>query len=158
MHATTTATHSAPPVAQGQDPTLAILEQHRALWAKKPSLRRVYESYFQDIIELCGADRPIVELGAGPGFFKAFCPEIIATDIAPTPWNDAVVHACALPYTDESVGNLVMIDVFHHLADPYRFLEEASRVLKVGGRVIMLEPWTSPVGYLFYRYIHHDQP
>ncbi len=156
MNATTKATDAARPVAQGVDPGLAILEQHRAVWAKKPSLRRVYESYFRSIIELCSGDRPIVELGAGPGFFKACCPEIIATDISPTPWNDAVVDACALPYDDASVANLVMIDVFHHLENPYRFMEEASRVLKVGGRVVMLEPWTSPVGYLFYRYIHHE--
>ena len=156
MNAATAATIPARLVAQGGDPGLAILERHRAVWAKKPSLRRVYKSYFRSIIELCSGDRPIVELGAGPGFFKACCPEIIATDISPTPWNDAVVDACALPYDDASVGNLVMIDVFHHLENPHRFMEEASRVLKVGGRVIMLEPWTSPVGYLFYRYIHHE--
>ena len=156
MNAATTAANAAPQVAQDGDPGLAILEQHRAVWAKKPSLRRVYESYFRSIIELCSVDRPIVELGAGPGFFKACCPEIIATDISPTPWNDAVVDACALPYDDAYVGNLLMIDVFHHLENPYRFMEEASRVLKVAGRVVMLEPWTSPVGYLFYRYIHHE--
>lgn len=91
MNAATTATIPAPLVAQGGDPGLAILERHRAVWAKNPSLRRVYKSYFRSIIELCSGDRPIVELGAGPGFFKACCPEIIATDIprllGTTPWS-----------------------------------------------------------------------
>ncbi len=133
-----------------------ILTRHRRVWSKKPSLRRVYEAYFRTILEQCGTHRPIVELGSGPGFFKEFAPQTIATDVEPTPWIDLVVNGCELPFKDESVGNIVMTDVFHHIARPAKFLEEAARVLKIGGRIIMLEPWTSPLGYLFYRYIHHE--
>jgi len=133
-----------------------ILTRHRRVWSRKPSLRRVYETYFRTILEQCGTRRPIVELGSGPGFFKEFAPHAIATDVESTPWIDLVVDACELPFADESVGNIVMLDVFHHIARPAKFLEEAARVLKLGGRIIMLEPWTSPLGYLFYRYIHHE--
>ncbi len=140
----------------GVDPDRLMLETHRAAWAKNPALRRVYESYFQTILDLCGPQRPIIELGTGPGFLKAFCPEIIATDITPTPWLDAVVDGCQLPFKSESAGNIVMMDVFHHIARPLQFLDEASRVLALGGRIVMLEPWTSPLGYLFYRHIHHE--
>jgi SAM-dependent methyltransferase len=134
----------------------ATLERHRSVWAKKASLRGVYESYFRRILDSCSPMRPILELGSGPGFFKEYCPEIMATDIAPTPWIDAVVDGCCLPYGNGSVGNIVMIDVFHHIAQPQRFLEEACRVLSPGGRIVMIEPWTSAVGYLFYRYVHHE--
>ena len=144
-------THALP-----EDAGSVILKEHREIWSKKPALRRVYEFYFRTILDACGPTRPIVELGSGPGFLKAFCPEIIATDISPTPWIDAVVDGCRLPYRDESVGNIVMMDVFHHIAKPMAFLTEASRVLTLGGRIVMLEPWTSPLGYLFYRYIHHE--
>jgi SAM-dependent methyltransferase len=119
-------------------------------------LRRVYEGYFELVRGRCTPGRPVVELGAGPGFLKAYWPEIIATDVVPTPWADRVVDATALPFEAGEVGNLVMFDVFHHLAAPPAFLEEAARVLAPGGRVVMLEPWTSALGYLFYRHIHHE--
>jgi SAM-dependent methyltransferase len=81
---------------------------------------------------------------------------VIATDVVATPWAERVVDATALPFEDASVGNIVMVDVFHHLAAPQDFLREASRVLMSGGRVVMLEPWTSPLGYLFYKHVHHE--
>lgn len=136
--------------------TRDILDRHRRVWANKPSLRAVYQSYFQNILNLSSSHRPIVELGSGPGFFKAYFPDLIATDIEPTPWIDAVVDGSDLPYADRSIGNIVMVDVFHHIARPTQFMQEASRVLKPGGRVVMLEPWTSPLGYIFYRHIHHE--
>jgi len=136
--------------------SLEILERHRRIWSEKPALRRVYQSYFRTILEQCGTRRPIIELGSGPGFFKSFAPETIATDVEATPWIDMVADGGELPFASESAGNIVMIDVFHHIARPARFLEQAARVLTIGGRIIMLEPWTSPLGYLFYRYIHHE--
>lgn len=149
-------TSSPAPASTKSGSVRSTLEQHRAVWERKSSLRRVYESYFRYILEFCSSLRPITELGSGPGFFKTFCPEIIATDVAPTPWIDAVVDGCCLPYRDNSVGNIVMIDVFHHMARPMQFLKEAARVLKPGGRIVMIEPWSSPLGYCFYRYIHHE--
>lgn len=136
--------------------TRDILDRHRKVWAKKASLRAVYQSYFQNILNLSSSHHPTVELGSGPGFFKAFFPDLIATDIEPTPWIDAVVDGGDLPYANSSVGNIVMVDVFHHIARPMQFLQEATRVLKPGGRVVMLEPWTSLLGYIFYRHIHHE--
>lgn len=136
--------------------TRETLERHRRVWGKKPSLRRVYEGYFRDILARCGHQRPIVELGSGPGFFKAFCPDLIATDVESSPWIDRVVDGTRLPFGDGEIGNLVMIDVFHHLPQPRSFLDEAARVLRPEGRIVMLEPWTSALGYLFYRHIHHE--
>jgi SAM-dependent methyltransferase len=132
------------------------LQQHRNVWACKPVLRRVYQQYFDKVLARIAALEPIVELGSGPGFFKEYHQSLIATDIEATQWTDMVADGCALPFSDGGVGNLVMIDVFHHLARPGDFLHEASRVLRPGGRLVMLEPWTSPVGYRFYRHVHHE--
>lgn len=134
----------------------AVLNRHRKAWASKPALRQVYKRYFREIMRLSGPQRPIVEIGSGCGLFREFYPEIIATDVFPTDWTDVVCDAAALPFSPASVGNIVLIDVFHHLADPHQFLRESSRVLKTGGRMVMLEPWTSLAGYLLYRYIHHE--
>jgi len=61
-----------------------------------------------------------------------------------------------MPYDDASVANLVLLGVYHHLADPARFLDEARRVLEPGGRVVMLEPHCSPLSSVAYRMLHHE--
>jgi ubiquinone/menaquinone biosynthesis C-methylase UbiE len=43
-----------------------------------------------------------------------------------------------IPGGDRAVANLVLIDVFHHVAHPARFFDEAARVLHPGGRVVIL--------------------
>ncbi len=100
---------------------------------------------------------PTIELGSGISRFKEHYPPAIATDIEPTPWATEVVDAENLPYDDASVANLVLIDVFHHLPSPTRFLDGASRVLAPGGRVILLDPYCSAVSSFAYRRFHHER-
>jgi SAM-dependent methyltransferase len=135
---------------------LTTLHRHRAVWDRKPVLRRVYSVFFRRMLDRCSGLEPIVELGCGPGCLKDVFPEVIATDIQPTPWTDGVADATDLPFDDATVGNIVAMDVFHHISRPMSFLREATRVLRPGGRVVLLEPWTSLVGTAFYRVIHHE--
>jgi SAM-dependent methyltransferase len=51
----------------------------------------------------------------------------------------------------------VLIDVFHHIANPGRFLDEAVRVLRPGGRVTILDPYCSPVSTPLYRAFHPER-
>jgi SAM-dependent methyltransferase len=99
---------------------------------------------------------PIVEIGAGPGFFKEYCPQLISTDVISTPYVDVVCDAGSLPFQSGSVGALVMVDVLHHLPKPLEFLAEAGRILHPGGRIAMIEPWITVPSYLLYRYFHHE--
>ena len=50
-----------------------------------------------------------------------------------------------------------MLDVLHHLERPVEFLKEASRVLKPGGRLAMIEPAMTAVARKFYVHFH-DEP
>jgi SAM-dependent methyltransferase len=97
-----------------------------------------------------------VELGSGIGRIKETIPSAVTTDVEPTAWADRVVDAEQLPFEEGSVANLVLLDVFHHLARPAAFLAEAARVLPRGGRIVLLEPYCSPLSTIAYRHVHHE--
>lgn len=121
-------------------------------------LRRVYAEWHDLLVARLSPVRgPTVELGSGIGRFKARFPAAVATDVQPTPFADAVVDAGSLPYGAGELANLVLIDVFHHLPDPARFLDEARRTLAAGGRVLMLEPYCSMASAWAYRRFHHER-
>ena len=63
---------------------------------------------------------PRIEIGAGASLFKSFHPEVIATDIVPSPHLDMVVDALEMPFGDRSVRAIYAINCFHHLPDPDR--------------------------------------
>ncbi|HUI41049.1 MAG TPA: class I SAM-dependent methyltransferase [Terriglobia bacterium] len=132
------------------------MQRHRSVWAARPELRAVYAEFFAALLRVVQGRTPIVELGAGPGFFKEYYPGLISTDVIATHWVDVVCDACALPFPSQSVGAMVMLDVLHHLPYPLDFMAEASRVLVPGGLIAMTEPWITPFSYLLYRYFHHE--
>lgn len=135
---------------------LDFVRAHRTIWAARPELRAVYHEFFEQLLGAAGGRTPVVEFGAGPGFFKEYFPNLISTDVLASPWVDIVCDGCAMPFRTASVGAIVMLDVLHHLPRPVDFLIEAARVLVPGGVVVMIEPWITPASYLLYRYLHHE--
>jgi len=135
---------------------VATLARQRALWEARPELRAVYQEWFDRLLAAVAGRRPIIEVGAGPGFFKARAPALIAIDIASKAPVDVRGDAGALPFRSSSAGGIVMVDALHHLARPLDFLAEAARVLAPGGRVAMVEPWITPPSWILYRFLHHE--
>ena len=135
---------------------VGFLERHRSIWEARPELRSVYHQLFDQLLGFVGPLSSIVELGAGPGFFKEYFPKLIASDVIPTSSVDVVCDGCAMPFRSDSVGAIVMLDVLHHLPRPLEFITEAARVLSPGGMVAMIEPWITPASYLLYRFFHHE--
>lgn len=133
----------------------SVLEQQRLLWAGKPQLRSIYEDFYRRLVAAC-QDGSKLEIGGGSGNLKAWATDVIATDIVPVPWLDLAADAQALPFAGESLGNIVAVDVLHHIERPRRFLAEAQRVLKTGGRLILLEPAITPLSWFFYRFAHPE--
>lgn len=129
--------------------------EHREIWDNKPVLREIYSHLYKKIVSTC-AHGTVVEVGGGSGNLKNFHPDVVSFDIVPAPWLDFVADAQSLPFSDDSVGNLVMFDVLHHIEYPIRFLAEAVRVLRPGGRIIMVEPAMTLFSWPFYRYIHEE--
>ena len=134
------------------------LLRHRRLWEQKPILRRVYnEEFFARLLSFRAPGGLSLEVGAGPGFLKEFAPDILSTDLIWCPWLDAIADAQQLPFRNGSVTNIFGLDMLHHLAAPLSFLREAARILMPGGRLILIEPWITPVSYFIYRFLHQER-
>ncbi len=121
-------------------------------------LRSLYRSWFAEVDRLrSSAPGPTIELGSGIGKLRETLPDVVTTDVEATRWSQRIVDAEALPFSDESVANIVLVDVLHHVPHPARFFNEARRTLMPGGRVLILEPYCSPVSYPVYRLWHHEK-
>ena len=130
---------------------------HHQYWDRKPALRAAYGRFYTLIAEnLSPQPDRIVELCSGMGNIKEFIPECLTTDMFPTPWSEQVENAYHLSFTDESVSDLILVDVFHHLQYPGTALREFHRVLRLGGRVLMIEPCISATGWVVFGLLHPE--
>lgn len=131
-------------------------EAHRRAFAENEALRALYARWYGRVREALPPEGPWIELGSGPGLAAQFIPGLALTDVVRAPWHAAEVPAEALPWDDGSVGALVLFDVLHHLPAPARFFAEAVRVLRPGGRVVLCEPYVSPLSWPVYRFLHGE--
>jgi SAM-dependent methyltransferase len=138
-----------------------LLSAHRRVWDAKPRLRDAYRRYYDMLLEGCPKDAVVLELGCGIGGLAERARELgyerwITTDYIASPAARLRCDAAALPFRAGSVDRIVFVDVLHHLPAPMRFFEEAARVLRPGGEIVSVEPWITPLGYMFYRFIHPE--
>jgi SAM-dependent methyltransferase len=131
------------------------LTGYRSVWERKPVLRVVYDDLFRRIADAC-APGVTLEIGGGSGNLAERLPDVLASDIQFAPWLNLVADAQRLPFAADTLGNIVMLDVLHHLEYPLIFFKEAARVLRPGGRVVMIEPAITLGSTLFYRFVHQE--
>ncbi len=142
-------------IARHEAATVAVA--HRAIWQRKPILREVYEGFYRRLIDvLADVAGPTIELGSGPCTLKTFLPGAWCSDVVMSPWLDLAADGCALPLADASAANLVLVDVLHHLPYPKRFFAEAQRVLRPGGRLVVLDVYLSAASWPVYRWLHPE--
>lgn len=131
----------------------------RAILQKKFGLKKlyleVYKKYHQ-CIQLSPHEGTALEIGSGAGFAKEMIPNLVTTDIVPYAGIDRVLDATKMDYADHSLSTICMFNVLHHIPDTPAFFKEASRCLKPGGRIIMVEPYAGWIGGFVYRYLHHE--
>lgn len=133
-----------------------LINKNHEHWLRRPLLRIIYGDFYRLIASQLSnlPDHKIVELGSGLGNIREVIPSCIRTDLFPYPWIDQIENAYKLSFKNETVSDLITTDVFHHLKYPGTALNEFHRVLRKGGRLIMLEPCISALGLLVYGALH----
>lgn len=134
-----------------------LISVRRRLVREKAFLRKIYQEWYAAIVEALpsGAD-PVLELGSGGGFLEDSVPGLITSELQVCPHVRVVLDGQALPLSAGSLRAIVMIDVLHHLPESRRFLREAARCVRHGGRMVMIEPWVSGWSSLIYSRLHHE--
>lgn len=133
-------------------------DAHRKAFVANPTLRDLYAAWYERLDRHRPARSlgPTVEIGSGPGFAKDFLDDVILTDVVAAPWLGLAAAAEALPFGNASVGALILFDVLHHLPSPADFFAEAERVLQPGGRILICDPYISPLSFPVYAWLHEE--
>jgi SAM-dependent methyltransferase len=132
--------------------------EHREIILSKPFLKNLYKKWYSDFIA-CADTSPkgkLLEIGSGGGYLKDIFPQVITSDILTLPHVDLLMNAESLPFNEQDLGCIMMLNVFHHIPRPYLFLHEAERTLLPGGKIIMIEPANSALGRFIYKNFHHE--
>jgi SAM-dependent methyltransferase len=122
----------------------------------KAFLRALYCEWYGRIVGALSKKEDVLELGSGAGFFQQFLPTVITSEVFETPGVRLIADACDLPLPNQSLDAIVMTDVFHHIPDVSRFLVEATRCVRPGGKIVMIEPWRTPWSEWIYTHLHSE--
>jgi len=124
---------------------------------EKIFLKRIYQEWYQALARaLPPGQGAVLELGSGGGFLREFAPNLISSEFFYCPNVRAVVDGLHLPFAGKSLRGIVMTNVLHHLPQPRLFFTEATRCVRPGGVVAMIEPWVTPWSRFVYSRLHHE--
>lgn len=135
-----------------------ITQKRSDIIQSKRFLKKIYSEWY-GLITASIPEGPgnILELGSGGGFLKEIIPEVITSDVFSASGIDLTIDACKdIPFGNGELKAIAMVDVLHHLPDVAFFLTIAEKSLRVGGRIIMIEPWYTPWSGIIYNKFHHE--
>ncbi|MBX5217238.1 MULTISPECIES: bifunctional 2-polyprenyl-6-hydroxyphenol methylase/3-demethylubiquinol 3-O-methyltransferase UbiG [unclassified Rhizobium] len=120
--------------------------------------RELYSQLFDDIPNF--SQKKVLEIGSGTSPLKIFQPHVTTTDVLNLEYLDIVFDchniADLQDIPDRSIDVITMTNVLHHLRDPIFFLSGASRKLKKGGQLVLVEPFFSAVSFPLLKFFHHE--
>lgn len=130
---------------------------HKKRIIEKRFLHMIYEEWYEMIQkDLMRENGKFLELGSGGGFLQEYVLSTITSDLVLLPWINVVLDGRSLPFADNVLGAIVMVNVLHHIPNPKHLLSEAGRCIKPGGVVLMVEPWVSVWSRYVYTNFHHE--
>jgi SAM-dependent methyltransferase len=140
---------------QVDDPTTT--ELRKQIIVAKPFLKAIYDEWYGLLARaLPPGEGQVLELGSGCGYCARFIPGLITSEVLPCSGVQIVVDAQRLPFADRSMRAIVMTDVMHHMPNVRRFFAEASRCLRPGGKILMIEPWVTSWSRLVFTRLHSE--
>lgn len=95
----------------------------------------------------CPAGGRVLEVGGGASVLRPMIERevdrvhYLSGDIAPTNNTTIVLDALSLPLADASLDAVLALEVLEHIPHPARMLQEATRVLAPGGRLVVTTPF-----------------
>ena len=135
-----------------------INSKNRHTYQKKNLIKLIYKNYYKDIKKYIIKNNQyiILELGSGDGNIKKIIKECVTSDQFRKRNINRVENIYKINFKNDSISNIVMIDVFHHLKYPGLALKEINRVLIKNGRVIMIEPAMGLIPRIIYKIFHYE--
>src|ERR1700751_2552215 len=94
--------------------------EHGEIIKSKLFLKKIYE-YWYDEFKKSWPDienKKVLEIGSGGGFLKDVMPTVITSDIMPLKIVDKVFSAEDMPFSNEELDGICMLNVFHHIPTP----------------------------------------
>ncbi|WP_158904617.1 bifunctional 2-polyprenyl-6-hydroxyphenol methylase/3-demethylubiquinol 3-O-methyltransferase UbiG [Burkholderia sp. L27(2015)] len=120
--------------------------------------RELYRDLFRTVPDI--AQKRVLEIGSGTSPLKMFLPNVITTDVLTLEHLDLVFDchniADLAEIPDHSIDVITLTNVLHHLRDPIHFLHGASRKLRKGGDIFIVEPYFSVLSYSLFKFLHHE--
>lgn len=134
------------------------IETIRHTIKRKRCLKLLYEEIYLSYARCLERCPPgiALELGSGGGFVKEVIPQMVTSDILAYKGLDTVVDAAALPFRDDTLALICMLNVFHHIPNVSLFLNEAQRCLVRGGRIVMIDQHPGWISTPILKYCHHE--
>ena len=135
-----------------------IDKKNRITYKKKILLKLIYENYHKLIRKnlLKNKKFKIVELGSGGGNIKKIIHDCITSDQFKSKEIDKKINIYNINLGKNSMRNVIMIDVFHHLRFPSLALQEIKKILIKNGRLIMIEPAMGLIPRVIYKLFHYE--
>jgi len=136
-------TYARQEILSGRNNNLDFLLRSRYLWMK-------------DFIDL---KMKGLEIGAGAGASRKYMAgyNLLLSDISTNSWIDyQEVDAHKLPFGENEFDYLILNNVFHHLAFPSKFLDEAQRVLRSHGVILIMDTYSSLMLKIILRLTKHE--
>jgi SAM-dependent methyltransferase len=126
--------------------------------ASKPFLKAIYDEWYTTLAKNLPADQhgPVLEIGSGAGYCSQFVPDLITSEVFPCPGAQLVLDGRQLPFAAGSLRAIVMTNVLHHVPEVERFFSEATRCLREGGTILMIEPWVTWWSKFVYTHFHQE--
>lgn len=128
----------------------------REIIRDKAFLRAIYSEWYGRLAASLPEKGEVLELGSGAGFFSDFRADVITSEIFQTGNIQLVADACRMPFSNHALDAIVMTDVFHHIPDVKSFLHEATRCVRPGGKLLMIEPWRTNWSQWVYVNLHPE--